>query len=352
MFNLPKLNLTNVTRAIVAPVVLNLASNAAQANAEPKDVQAKLLPDRTSSSVVSKGPPSFLQVLTTGIEDLNPPAGTIRLDGPLYGPSGPRAEDVQVLVKAYGDCPPSLVYMLASLAQANPQALNEIVKRQANGDYTVNFFGHALTDDRSLVLVPTTAKVSRFFPEEIASLAGRGTPTWPLVIAKAIVDEYQSTKPLMLFEDRYAAQNLTGLGVGNHTGETIGASSLDLIKAQYEAGIPMQVHTHSRNAADKIAWMEEQGGGVVPPAWQEFIPREQERAPLDAKYGIYPSQNFAVVGIGSKDGEPTIKLYDPLHSSNPIPQQPEGRLEIPFSDFAKVVLHLEPNVMRELKANQ
>lgn len=349
--NLTAALLKSVAGAVVTPLTLGTVLHANKAAADAGvEARAQLFPGTVASSVVSRQLPGWVDLMANGIQDLAPPEGTIRLAGRLYSSAGPTPEDVRALLEVSDNgCPVALMYAMASLAKVNPKALDGLIQREPNGDYTVNFYSHLLDDSPYLQVTKTSVHVSRFFPEGFAAVAGPNVPTWPLVLSKAIMDHYQA-RP-MISQGRYAIQTLTGLGVGNEVGETVGKATLEVIKAQLAAGVPMVVHTHSRTAADEIQWMKEQGGGKVPEAWLDSVPREMERGPLDEKYGLTPSSVFSVVGLGFKDGVETVKLYDPFHDpTDPNPRQPKGRLELPIADFEKVILHLEPNAMRDLSA--
>lgn len=331
-----------VLRALTAPVILSLASNAAVVQADPLQTSTRPTMANEASSTQSRGKPSFVEVLVNQSAKVMHP-GQVQLRGPLYGSFGPRPSDVEALVQVLGASNrPGLVYAMAALAKVSPQEMGTWIKPDGDG-WAVTFLAHDFGAEGNVKMEEVSVHVDRFFPMAFAAQSGPNVPVWPMVLWQA-VHEYASDRAYLFEDPRYSLEMLTGF-LGDPTGFTVGnpEQTRAILNEQIGDRTPMVVTTHERTSRDELAWMKKEGNGEVPAAWQKFVPEVLARAPYDEKYELLPEQSFAVMGQIQKNGQDFVVLYDPWHDAHRSPKQPGGVLEMPVEDFLICFLHLEPD---------
>jgi hypothetical protein len=258
-------------------------------------------------------PPTASEALASPVEGATDTPGFRTLQGPLFGPNGPRPSDVGQ--GYFGDC-----YLMASMqaiAKQHPEMIVDMIRPNEDGTFTVrlhapggwvlNRKGKTIWRDPHSVRVTVSPEVPDFAAR---SLEG----SWPAIVEKAYAEEL----------GRYQAERSGYAGENGYQGIGHGGYAVDVL----ERLTGWKAEDFGSNEADSnFEWLQQQhdGGALIAAASLETPP-----APFDRDFVAH--HVYAVTNVyRAPDGTQMISLFNPHNLGGNY----GGEFSMPTSDFAK-----------------
>ncbi len=238
-----------------------------------------------------------------------------RFTGPLFKEE-PTAADVRQ--GAIGNC--YFPAALAAVARANPQAIKDLIRQNADGTYTVRFFQYGDQTKPVEIQVDGDLYVRAWGgPIYGSSLGGPTTPRemelWYPLVEKAYAQWKGSYDTI---GDGGSAGEVMSevLGRPSSWGGFISAGAEERLfgrmKTDLERGLPVAAGTHGKH-----------------------------RAELYTNTGVYSNHAYSVLGVEEKDGQRFVTLRNPWGQSEyGHDGKNDGVFSLPMAEFTKLFANL------------
>jgi hypothetical protein len=243
------------------------------------------------------------------------------LEGPLFGPGGPKATDGGQ--GQSGDC--WLIGNLVARVRQNPESIADMVRENLDGTFTVTWRKACRTCD---AWETTVNRNVPFYRQTNMPVNARGTNgIWMPIIEKAAAKEFGGGKGYEGLEGDFTGENAANLEVANRltlsSGFAVGQGYLapdgfSALKDAVNRGDSMVVSTPTDN------WFELSKAGR----------------------GLYESHRYAITGLSEEEGAPTITLFNPHNRAGAdILGRYGSEFTMPYETFAKA---FDPDAGAEL----